>query len=80
MLFNSLDYFLFLPLVFILYWFVTYKKLAVQNGMLLVMSYVFYGWWDWRFLGLMAATALVEGKASFVRSPAKRRSASASAR
>lgn len=60
MLFNSLDYFLFLPLVFILYWFVTYKKLAVQNGMLLVMSYVFYGWWDWRFLFLLLFSTLLD--------------------
>jgi D-alanyl-lipoteichoic acid acyltransferase DltB (MBOAT superfamily) len=60
MLFNSLDYFLFLPLVFILYWFVTYKKLSVQNGMLLVMSYVFYGWWDWRFLFLLMFSTLLD--------------------
>jgi alginate O-acetyltransferase complex protein AlgI len=60
LLFNSLDYFLFLPLVFILYWFVTYKKLALQNGMLLVMSYVFYGWWDWRFLFLLLFSTLLD--------------------
>lgn len=60
MLFNSLDYFLFLPLVFVLYWFVTARKLAVQNTMLLVMSYVFYGWWDWRFLFLLLFSTVLD--------------------
>lgn len=53
MLFNSLDFALFLPIVFLLYWFVFNKRLGVQNVLLLVASYVFYGWWDWRFLSLI---------------------------
>ncbi len=53
MLFNSFEFLLFLPIVFILYWFVFNKKLSLQNGLLLVSSYVFYGWWDWRFLFLL---------------------------
>ena len=53
MLFNSLDFAVFLPLVFLLYWFVTNRNLKVQNLLIVVASYVFYGWWDWRFLSLI---------------------------
>jgi len=60
MLFNSFEYALFLPIVFILYWFVTNKNLKAQNFLLLVVSYVFYGWWDWRFLSLIAFSSLVD--------------------
>lgn len=55
MLFNSLVFLLYLPLVFLLYWFV-FKKLRWQNGFVVVASYVFYGWWDWKFLLLIALT------------------------
>ncbi|MFD2917446.1 MBOAT family O-acyltransferase [Psychroserpens luteus] len=60
MLFNSLDFAIFLPIVFVLYWFVFNKNLKVQNALVLVASYVFYGWWDWRFLGLIAFSTLVD--------------------
>ncbi|MGM0432765.1 MAG: MBOAT family O-acyltransferase, partial [Spirochaetota bacterium] len=60
MLFNSIDFALFLPIVFFLYWFVTYKRLNIQNALLLVASYVFYGWWDWRFLSLIIFSTLVD--------------------
>ncbi len=60
MLFNSFEYALFLPIVFILYWFVVNKNLKAQNFLLLVVSYVFYGWWDWRFLSLIAFSSLVD--------------------
>jgi alginate O-acetyltransferase complex protein AlgI len=53
MLFNSFDFAVFLPIVFILYWFVTNRNLKLQNLLLLTASYVFYGWWDWRFLSLI---------------------------
>ena len=53
MLFNSIDFALFLPPVFILYWFVTQKNLSLQNLLLLVSSYFFYACWDWRFLFLL---------------------------
>jgi len=53
MLFNSIGFAIFLPLVFILYWFVTYRNLRQQNLLLLLASYFFYGWWDWRFLLLL---------------------------
>ena len=52
MLFNSIDFAIFLPIVFILYWFIP-KKLKIQNLLIVVASYVFYGWWDWRFLSLI---------------------------
>ena len=60
MLFNSPEFLLFLPIVFGLYWFVTQRNLKAQNLLLLVASYVFYGWWDWRFLGLIALSTIVD--------------------
>ena len=48
---------IFLPVVFLLYWFV-FKRLKWQNLLILVASYVFYGWWDWRFLILIVITSL----------------------
>src|SRR5574344_104267 len=57
MLFNSFEFLVFLPIVFCLYWFV-FKKLKWQNALVVVASYVFYGWWDWRFLILIAFTTL----------------------
>ncbi len=56
MLFNSFTFMIFLPVVFLLYWFV-FKKLRWQNLLILVASYVFYGWWDWRFLILIVITS-----------------------
>lgn len=60
MLFNSLDFALFLHIVFALYWFVCRKHLQRQNLLLLIASYVFYAWWDWRFLGLIVLSTLVD--------------------
>jgi len=60
MLFNSFEFALFLPIVFLLYWFVFSKSLKVQNFFILVVSYVFYGWWDWRFLSLIAFSSAVD--------------------
>ena len=57
MAFNSIEFLLFLPIVFILYWFVARQR-RMQNVLLLVASYVFYGWWDWRFLVLIVFTSL----------------------
>ncbi len=59
MLFNSIPFLLFLPVVFILYWFV-FKKLGGQNVLLLVASYFFYGWWDFRFLLLISGSTLLD--------------------
>ena len=53
MLFNSFEFLIFLPIVFLLYWFVFNKYLTGQNALLLIASYVFYAWWDWRFLFLL---------------------------
>lgn len=60
MFFNSLEFFIFLPIVFILYWFVTNRYLNFQNALIVVASYVFYGWWDWRFLSLIMFSSLVD--------------------
>jgi len=53
MLFNSLNFAIFLPIVLILYWFVTKKSLRLQNILLLISSYFFYACWDWRFMFLL---------------------------
>jgi len=60
MLFNSFDFAIFLPIVFILYWFVFNKNLRLQNLLIVVSSFIFYGWWDWRFLFLMVGSASVD--------------------
>jgi len=64
MLFNSIQFAIFLPIVFLLYWFVFDRfirqskwQLKLQNAFVVVASYVFYGWWDWRFLLLIAFTS-----------------------
>lgn len=56
MLFQSIEFLIFLPVVFLLYWFV-FKRLKYQNMLVLVASYIFYGWWNWRFLILIAITS-----------------------
>ena len=60
MLFNSLDFAIFLPIVFILYWFVANKNLKLQNFLVVGASYFFYGWWDWRFLSLIIFSTVVD--------------------
>ena len=60
MLFNSLQYAIFLPIVFILYWFVFQKNLKAQNIFIIIVSYIFYGWWDWRFLSLIIFSSAVD--------------------
>lgn len=57
MTFQSLEYLIFLPVVFILYWTVCRGSKTLQNGLIVAASLVFYGWWDWRFLGLLLITA-----------------------
>lgn len=56
MLFNSIEFLFFLPVVFLLYWYV-FNERRIQNLFIVVASYVFYGWWDWRFLFLIALTS-----------------------
>lgn len=57
MLFNSLEFAIFLPIVFLIYWFVLQKNLKLQNLFIVVVSYIFYGWWDYRFLFLISLTS-----------------------
>lgn len=58
MLFNSIDFLVFLPIVFAIYWMLR-KSFKWQNIFLLLASYVFYAWWDWRFLGLLVGMSLI---------------------
>ena len=60
MLFNSLDFAFFLPITLLIYWFLTPKNLKIQNVLIVVASYVFYGWWDWRFLSLILFSTIVD--------------------
>jgi len=60
MLFNSFEFALFLPIVFITYWFLLKKHLKVQNFFLVAASYLFYGWWDWRFLSLIIFSSTID--------------------
>jgi alginate O-acetyltransferase complex protein AlgI len=60
MLFNSIDFAIFLPIVFVLYWFLTGKNLKLQNALIVAASYLFYGWWDKRFLTLILFSTLVD--------------------
>lgn len=60
MLFNSFEFAVFLPIVFVLYWFIFNKSIKLQNALILVVSYVFYGWWDWRFLTLIFISSLCD--------------------
>lgn len=59
MLFNSIDFVIFFPIVFILYWIFS-KNLKARNIFLLISSYFFYAWWDWRFLSLIIISSLVD--------------------
>ena len=60
MLFNSIEYLIFLPIVFCLYWFVFNKNFQLQNLLILISSYIFYSWWDWRFLSLIFLSTVVD--------------------
>lgn len=60
MLFNSLDFAVFLVIVYSLYWFSFNKNIKHQNVLILIASYVFYGWWDWRFLSLILISSIVD--------------------
>lgn len=59
MLFNSIDFAIFLPIVFFTYWALD-GKLRAQNFLLIAASYLFYGWWDWRFLSLIFFSSAVD--------------------
>ena len=57
MIFNSIEFLIFLPVVFVCYWFIFKKNTRLQNLFVIAASYFFYGWWDWRFLILIAFTS-----------------------
>lgn len=58
MTFQTLEYLIFFSIVFILYWTLCRKCKDYQNGLIVVASLAFYGWWDWHFLGLLFITAM----------------------
>ncbi len=58
MLFPSFAFLVFLPVVYLLYWYIFNRERRLQNAFVLLASYVFYGWWDWRFLGLLLVSSL----------------------
>ena len=60
MLFNSIEFLIFLPIVFTFYWFIFNKNLSIQNFIILLSSYIFYGWWDYRFLSLIFLSTIVD--------------------
>ena len=75
MLFNSIEFFVFLPIVFSLYWAVSNKPLSYQNLVLLLASYFFYGWWSWKFLILLALSTLLDYSYGFGVASASRKRA-----
>ncbi|MCF8261865.1 MAG: hypothetical protein K9J12_13885 [Melioribacteraceae bacterium] len=60
MLFNSFDFAIFLPIVFAIYWLIGSRNLKLQNLFVVAASYLFYGWWDWRFLSLIIFSTIVD--------------------
>lgn len=60
MLFQSIEFAIFFPIVFTIYWALSNRDLKWQNAWLVIASFIFYGWWDWRFLGLMIFSAGVD--------------------
>ena len=60
MLFNSPTYAVFFAIVLLLYWTLATRHLQLRNLFLLSASYIFYGWWDWRFLGLIIASSAID--------------------
>lgn len=60
MLFNSLDFAIFIPIVFGLYWLIGSNNIKIQNVLIVIASYIFYGWWDYRFLSLILFSTLVD--------------------
>ncbi|MEP1487167.1 MAG: MBOAT family O-acyltransferase [Algibacter sp.] len=60
MLFNSIDFVVFFPVIFVLYWLLNNRALKFQNLLIVVASYIFYGWWDWRFLFLIFLSTVID--------------------
>ena len=68
MLFNSFDFAIFMPIVFVIYWLLS-KNVRNQNLFLLAASYFFYAWWDWRYLSLVLICSLVNFSAGALMKP-----------
>jgi alginate O-acetyltransferase complex protein AlgI len=60
MLFHTLEFVYFFVIFFVLYWFLFKRNLKAQNILILVASYVFYGWWDLRFLSLIGLSTVID--------------------
>ena len=60
MTFTTLEYAIFLNLTLVIYWFLLGKDFKKQNTLILIVSYIFYGWWDWRFLALIFISSLTD--------------------
>ena len=60
MLFNSIDFAIFLPICFVIYWFVLNNNIKYQNLFIAFSSYIFYAWWDWRFLSLILVSTVID--------------------
>ncbi len=60
MLFNSFEFLVFLPTTFFIYWIILKNYLKGQNFFLLTISYLFYGWWNWKFLFLIGFSSIVD--------------------
>jgi D-alanyl-lipoteichoic acid acyltransferase DltB (MBOAT superfamily) len=60
MLFNTLEFALFIPIVFLTFWLWANNSVRRRNLFIILASYVFYGWWDWRFLSLIAFSSIVD--------------------
>jgi len=73
MLFNSIEYAIFLPLVFILYWLVSSRNINIQNLLLLISSYIFYAFWDWRFLFLLIFVSVLSYSIALIIQKAERK-------
>lgn len=66
MLFNSIDFMIFLPVVFTLYWLIGGRNIGRQNLLIVSASYIFYGWWDWRFLILIFISTVIDYSTGFM--------------
>ena len=60
MIFNSIEFGIFFPLVFIIYYILFNKRIRSRNIYLIAVSYIFYGWWDWRFLSLILVSSIAD--------------------
>src|SRR3954471_7386297 len=60
MIFNTIEFVIFLIVVFILYWRFFSKNSTKQNGLLLIAGYFFYSWWSWKFLLMFISTSLID--------------------